>query len=427
MPDCGRIAVQQTPASLVQVRVGVRRETVGPALHHRGMTQGSPALSSGSPSSSSLSSGQPAVDPPPSDESAAGLATEQLSRAELEERLAGYRGELTGYCYRMLGSPFEAEDAVQDTMIRAWRALDRFEGRSSLRTWLYRIATNVCTDALAGRARRARPVDLTGPSAPSDAVPAPLPEATWVLPAPDAAVLSGAGAASGAVDPADQAIARESVRLALVVALQRLAPRQRAVLILREVLGWPAAETAQLLDTTVASVNSALQRARATLAASDVTASDPLRPADDQQRDLLARYVSAFESYDMTALTALLRDDATLTMPPLEMWMRGPQDIVGFMLGHGAVCRDSRLVPSLANGSPAFGQYHRAAPGEAELRAAVTGSEVRPLPAEALDGGYVPWSLIVLDVSDGKIAGLHHFLDTDRLFPLFGLPPYLPA
>jgi RNA polymerase sigma-70 factor (ECF subfamily) len=385
------------------------------------MNQGSPALSS-----NPRSPGQPAADPPPSDEqSAAGLATEQLSRAELEERLAGYRGELTGYCYRMLGSPFEAEDAVQDTMIRAWRALDRFEGRSSLRTWLYRIATNVCTDALAGRARRARPVDLTGPSAPSDAVPAPLPEATWVLPAPDAAVLSGV--ASGAVDPADQAVARESVRLALVVALQRLAPRQRAVLILREVLGWPAAETAQLLDTTVASVNSALQRARATLAASDVTASDPLRPADDQQRDLLARYVTAFESYDMTALTALLRDDATLTMPPLEMWMRGPQDIVGFMLGHGAVCRDSRLVPSLANGSPAFGQYHRAAPGEAELRAAVTGSEIRPLPAEALDGGYVPWSLIVLDLSDGKIAGLHHFLDTDRLFPLFGLPPYLPA
>ncbi len=387
------------------------------------MNQGSPALSSGH-----ISSGQPSADPPPSGElSSDHPAPEQLTRAELEERLAGYRGELTGYCYRMLGSPFEAEDAVQDTMIRAWRALDRFEGRSSLRTWLYRIATNVCTDALAGRARRARPVDLTGPSAPSDALPAPLPEAAWVLPAPDAAGLSGGAVASGPVDPADQAIVRESVRLALVVALQRLAPRQRAVLILREVLGWPAAETAQLLDTTVASVNSALQRARATLAASDVTASDPLRPADDEQRDLLARYVSAFESYDMAALTALLRDDATLTMPPLETWMRGPQDIVGFMLGHGAICRDSRLVPTLANGSPAFGQYHRAAPGEAAVRAAVTGTEVRPLPAEALDGGHVPWSLIVLDVADGKIAGLHHFLDTDRLFPLFGLPPYLSA
>jgi RNA polymerase sigma-70 factor (ECF subfamily) len=229
------------------------------------------------------------------------------------------------------------------------------------------------------------------------------------------------------LDPAERAVARESVRLALVVALQRLAPRQRAVLILREVLGWSAAEAADLLDTTVASVNSALQRARATLAAADVTESDPLRPTDHRQRELLARYVSAFESYDMAALTTLLRDDAIMSMPPLETWLRGPEDITGFMLGPGVVCRRSRLVPTRANGSPAFGHYHLASPGEAERHAAVTGTEVRPLPAEALDGGYVPWSLIVLDVSDGKIAGLHHFLDTDRLFPLFGLPPYLPA
>jgi RNA polymerase sigma-70 factor (ECF subfamily) len=398
------------------------------------MTQGSSASSLGQPTPlgqpSSLGPAQslgpaPAELPSLGEPSAGQPAREQPSRAELEERMAAYRSELTGYCYRMLGSPFEAEDAVQDTMIRAWRALDRFEGRSSLRTWLYRIATNVCTDALAGRARRARPVDLTGPSAPSDALPAPLPEATWVLPAPDAAVLSGGAAAGAPVDPADQAVARESVRLALVVALQRLAPRQRAVLILREVLGWPAAEAAALLDTTVASVNSALQRARATLAASEVSDSDPLRPSDDEQRDLLARYVSAFESYDMTALTALLRDDATLTMPPLDFWMRGPEDIAGFMLGHGAICRGSRLVPTLANGSPAFGQYHLAVPEEAQIRAAVTGTEVRPVPPEALDGGYAPWSLIVLDISDGRIAGLHHFLDTDRLFPLFGLPLYL--
>jgi|KBSSwiStaDraftv2_1062776.scaffolds.fasta_scaffold00944_21 RNA polymerase sigma-70 factor (ECF subfamily) len=348
------------------------------------------------------------------------------SRAELEERLAGYRSELTGYCYRMLGSPFEADDAVQETMIRAWRALDRFEGRSSLRTWLYRIATNVCTDAVAGRARRARPMDLTGPSAPSDVVPAPLPETTWVLPAPDGAWLSGGAAPGGPADPADRAVARESVRLAFIVALQRLAPRQRVVLILREVLGWSAAETAELLETTVASVNSALQRARATLAAADIAESDPLRPADERQRELLARYVTAFERYDMTALTVLLREDATMSMPPLETWLRGPADIAAFMVGPGAACRSSRLVPALANGSPAFGQYHRVAPGGAELHAAVTGTAPRPLPEEARDG-YVPWSLIVLDIADGKIAAVHHFLDTDRLFPLFGLPPYLSA
>jgi RNA polymerase sigma-70 factor (ECF subfamily) len=380
------------------------------------MTQGTSA-----PSAGELTD-DPAA-PPPTRPVAPGA---QPSRAELEERLAGFRGELTGYCYRMLGSPFEADDAVQETMIRAWRALDRFEGRSSLRTWLYRIATNVCTDAVAGRARRARPVDLTGPSAPADAIAAPLPEAAWVLPAPDAAVLPGGGS-GGAGDPAERAVARESVRLAFVVALQRLAPRQRAVLILREVLGWPAAETAQLLDTTVASVNSALQRARATLAAADVTDSDPLHPADDWQRDLLARYVSAFESYDMAALTALLRADATMTMPPLEFWIRGPRDITAFMVGHGIGCQHSRLVPTVANGNPAFGQYHVAGPNEAEVRRLIAGAEPRPLPEGADDVGYVPWSLIVLEMSRGVISGMHHFLDTDRLFPLFGLPPYLPA
>jgi RNA polymerase sigma-70 factor (ECF subfamily) len=354
------------------------------------------------------------------------------SRAELEARMAGHRGELTGYCYRMLGSPFEAEDAVQETMIRAWRSLDRFEGRASLRTWLYRIATNVCSDHAAGRARRARPMDLTGPSGPADALPTPLPEATWVVPAPDAAVFTGGSpGAGGPADPAELAVARESVRLALVVALQRLAPRQRAVLILREVLGWSAAETAELLDTTVASVNSALQRARATLAASPAAETDQLRPSDDEQRDLLARYVAAFESYDMAALTALLHEDATMTMPPLELWLRGPLDIAEFMLGTGSVCRDSRLIPTIANGSPAFGQYHLLAPGEAEQHAAVhamvTGAETAALPEGAGDGAYLPWSLIVLELSAGRIVGVNHFLDTDRLFPLFDLPPFLEA
>ncbi|MBL7501529.1 sigma-70 family RNA polymerase sigma factor [Frankia sp. CNm7] len=354
--------------------------------------------------------------------------TSVVTRADLEDQLAGYRSELTGYCYRMLGSPFEAEDAVQETMIRAWRNLEKFEGRASLRTWLYRIATNVCSDLAAGRARRARPIDLTGPSEPAETLRPPLPEATWVVPSPDgSAPPGGAVGGGGAADPADVVAARDSVRLALIVALQRLAPRQRAVLILREVLGWSAAETAELLDTTVASVNSALQRARATLAAAQVAETDPVRPGDDEQRELLARYVAAFESYDMTALTALLHEDATMTMPPLDLWLRGPEDIVAFMLGTGGVCRNSKLVPTIANGGPAFGHYHVVQPGEAELHAAVTGGEVHPLPEEVAEGGYVPWSLIVLETSDGKITGVNHFLDTDRLFPLFGLPPFLEA
>jgi RNA polymerase sigma-70 factor (ECF subfamily) len=265
-----------------------------------------------------------------------------LDRPALEARLAGLRGELTGYCHRMLGSPFEADDAAQETMIRAWRALDRFEGRSSLRTWLYRIATNVCADLAAGRARQARPMDLTSPGAPA----APPPETTWVLPSPDLVVLG----VPGPVDPAELAVARESVRLALVVALRRLAPRQRAVLILREVLGWSAAETADLLDTSVAAVNSALQRARAAVAAAGP---EPIRGDDPGQRELLAQYVTAFERYDMTALTALLRADATMSMPPPGRWLRGQADHTTFMRGTGSGRECSRLVPATVTGQPA--------------------------------------------------------------------------
>jgi RNA polymerase sigma-70 factor (ECF subfamily) len=330
-------------------------------------------------------------------------ARDRLTRAELEDRLELHRTELTAYCYRMLGSPFEAEDAVQETMVRAWRNLDRFEGRAALRTWLYRIATNVCMDHGSARARRARPMDLSGPSSPSTAVPAPLPEATWIVPTPDAAVIPGSGRGDRpGDDPAAVAVVRESVRLALVVALQRLAPRQRAVLILREVLSWSASESAELLGTTVASVNSALQRARATLAAAEVTDSDPLRPADEAQRDLLARYVAAFESYDMDALAAILHEDATMSMPPLGLWLRGLPDIRAWMLGTGAGCRGSRLVTTAANGSPAFGQYR---------------------PADG--GGYDPWALVVLEISAGRIVGINSFLDTERIFPLFGLPARL--
>jgi RNA polymerase sigma-70 factor (ECF subfamily) len=312
----------------------------------------------------------------------------------VELRLEQHRSELTGYCYRMLGSAFEAEDAVQETLVRAWRGFDRFEGRSALRSWLYRIATNVCLDMLSGRERRARPMDLSSPATAASPLGAPLPEVTWIEPMPDSRALPSDG------DPADLAVARDSVRLAFIAALQHLAPRQRAVLILREVLSWKASEVAELLDTTVASVNSALQRARATLAAGEVTATEPAKPMDDEQRALLARYVDAFERYDLDSLTSLLHEDATLSMPPYELWLRGPAEIRRWMLGPGIGCRGSRLLPTMANGCPAYGHYH---PGGA-------------------DGGWEPWALQVIEVADGRITALNSFLDTTRLFPLFGLP-----
>ncbi|WP_413252141.1 sigma-70 family RNA polymerase sigma factor [Streptomyces caniferus] len=312
--------------------------------------------------------------------------------AEPVERLEAYRTELTGYCYRMLGSAFEAEDAVQETMVRAWRRYDRFEGRSSLRSWLYRIATHVCLDLLKGSQRRARPMDLASPSSVETPIGTGLPEATWIGPVPDQRVLASAG------DPAETAVARESVRLAFISALQRLAPRQRAVLILREVLSWSAREVAELLDSSVASVNSALQRARATLAASGDTVADaPQQPLDDAQQALLRRYVDAFERFDMDALTTLLHEDCTLSMPPYELWLRGREDLVKWLLGPGGGCEGSHLLPVTANSRPAFGQYRA-------------------------DG--TPWAIQVIETAaDGRITALQCFLDTERLFPLFGLPP----
>jgi RNA polymerase sigma-70 factor (ECF subfamily) len=328
---------------------------------------------------------------------AQGTATRGPGEPEL--RLEQHRVELTGYCYRMLGSAFEAEDAVQETMVRAWRGLDRFEGRAALRSWLYRIATNVCLDMLKGRQRRARPFDL-GPAKTADGpLGAALPEATWIEPMPDGRVLAADA------DPAELAVSRETVRLAFVAALQHLPPRQRAVLILREVLRWQASEVAELLGTTVASVNSALQRARSTLAASDVTAVAESQPMDDEQRALLARYVDAFERYDIDSLTALLREDATLSMPPYALWLRGHVDIARWLLGPGAECRGSRLVPTAANGAPAFGQYRPSGPG----------------------GRHEPWALQVVETSAGRVVGINSFLDTARLFPLFGLPPRLDS
>jgi RNA polymerase sigma-70 factor, ECF subfamily len=312
---------------------------------------------------------------------------------QLDPRLVEHRRELTGYCYRMLGSSFDAEDAVQETMVRAWRGLDDFEGRSALRSWLYRIATNVCLDQLAGRQRRALPIDLS-PGRPWQPVESSLaaqrPGTAWVEPVLDRVVLAEDG------DPAELAVERESIRLAFVAALQYLPPRQRAVLLLREVLRWKADEVAKLLDTTVASVNSALQRARATLAEAGGRP-DP-RPLDDDHRDLLARYVDAFERYDIDALVELLHEDATQHMPPYEMWLRSAEDIGRWMLGPGEGCRGSRLVQVSANGSPALAQY-------------------RPRAA----GGHEPWALHVLEIEDGRIAHISSFLDVD-LFVLSGLP-----
>lgn len=312
---------------------------------------------------------------------------------ELEQ----HRKQLTAYCYRMLGSPFDAEDAVQETLVRAWRGAERFEGRAALRSWLYRIATNVCLDMAKSSQRRARPMDLGPSREPVESnlyIPA---EARWIEPVPNTLI---------ADDPAEVAVERDSVRLALVAALQHLPARQRAILILRDVLRWEASEVAELLGTTVAAVNSGLQRARATLTSSNLDSSTsghgPLNAAEQQ---LLERYVDAFQRYDLKALTSLIREDAIQSMPPFDMWLRGRDDIFAWWLGPGIGCKDSRILPTAgANGRPAYGQY-------------------KPSPK----GGHEPWALQVLELSEGRIVELTFFLDTARLFPLFGLPSRLDA
>jgi RNA polymerase sigma-70 factor (ECF subfamily) len=311
------------------------------------------------------------------------------------DQLEQYRRELTGYCYRMLGSIYEAEDAVQETMLRAWRALATFEDRIGLRPWLYRIATNVCIDLLKGRSRRALPMDVarvaTGELRRGDA----RPEATWVQPAPDSLILPVGS------DPAEHAVSRESVRLAFIAALQHLAPRQRAVLILRDVLRWRAAEVASLLYTSADAVNSALRRARAALAVVDRD-SAPRQPAD-ADRELLAAYINAFERHDINALVALLRDDAILEMPPFELWMRGPDDIRRWLLAVDAFSQE-RFTAVNANGSPAVAVYRPEKPG----------------------GQPRPFSIQVLDNIAGRIGAIHVFLDP-ALFDLFGLPGVPPS
>ena len=304
---------------------------------------------------------------------------------ELETQFEQHRSELTAYAYRMLASPFEAEDAVQETFIRAWRGFDRFEGRAAVKSWLYRITTNVCLDMLSGRERRAMPMDLGPAREPIESNLNVPTEVTWIQPIPD---------------PADVAVDRETIRLAFVAALQHLPPRQRAVLILCEVLRWHATEVAELLETSVASVNSALQRARATLATNEITPATTAAELDEEDRAMLARYVEAFEQYDIEALTSLIQEDASQSMPPFDLWLAGREDILTWWFGPGIGCKGSRVIPTTsANGSPAFGQYKPTA-----------------------DGGYEPWALQVLELSEGRIVEFTFFLDTETLFPLFGLP-----
>jgi RNA polymerase sigma-70 factor (ECF subfamily) len=310
------------------------------------------------------------------------------SVAQLEQ----HRVALTGHCYRMLGSVGDADDAVQETMVRAWRGLDRFDGRSSVRTWLYRIATHACLDALSDRSRRERPIEA-GPLGDVDDALEEKPRTHWLEPVPDAKAVPADG------DPAERAILRQSIRLAFVAALQHLPPRQRAALILTEVLGWSAMEVATTLDTSVASVNSALQRARATLATRPLA--DAPAALSDAHAALVDRYVAAFERYDVDALVALLTEDGTLSMPPFTLWLQGHEAISKWLAGRGAGCRGSRLVPTTASGSPAFGQYRQ--------------------------GGLEPWALIVLELRGDSIASMTSFLDTATLFPQFDLPLVLPA
>jgi RNA polymerase sigma-70 factor (ECF subfamily) len=306
-----------------------------------------------------------------------------------------FRRELLAHCYRMLGSIHDAEDLVQETYLQAWRGYGGFEGRSSLRTWLYRIATRACLKALEGNGRRPLPSGLGGPSDDPDETPRPrLPETPWLQPAPD--VLFGG-------DPAAIVQERQTMRLAFIAALQHLPGRQRAVLILRDVLAWRAAEVADLLDTTSAAVNSALQRARAQLSLVAPAEDGLTEPTDPDQRALLDRYAAAFENADIAALTGLLTDDAIWEMPPIPTWYAGRETVGRFLATRIGTAGDYRMVPVSVNGQPAFGSY-----------------------ARDHDGGYRPHALQVLSVTGRGVARIVAFLDAD-LFAPCGLPPALNA
>lgn len=308
--------------------------------------------------------------------------------AELEQ----YRTVLRGHCYRMLGSSLDADDAVQEAIVRGWKNLEAFDGRSSLKTWLYRIATNVCLDALSDRARRFRPLEEGAVGTPEDELSS-RPRTHWLEPVPDANVIPADA------DPAEKLMLRQSIRLAFVAALQHLPPKQRAALLLTEVLGWSAAEVAETLDTSVASINSALQRARATLATRNL--GEAQVELSEPQRAVVDKYVSAFERYDVDALTSLLTKDAVLSMPPFTLWLQGPETIHRWLSGRGSGCRGSKLIHSSASGQPAFAQYR--------------------------DGGKLPWALLVLELSGDRISAMTSFLDVEKMFPLFGFPPEFPG
>jgi RNA polymerase sigma-70 factor (ECF subfamily) len=331
----------------------------------------------------------------------------ETRQPNFEQELERLRPSLTGYCYRMLGSGFEAEDATQETMVRAWRRADSLAEPAAMKSWVFRIATNVCLDQIEGRKRRARPIDLAQVGTAETPVGAPLPETAWVLPVADGQVVDPAA------DPAAHLADRETLRLAFVAALQHLPARQRVVLVLREVLHWSAKEVAELLETSVASVNSALQRARATLdelALGDAEA--PARPSEEDERQLLEQYLEAFAEYDIDRIVALLRYDVVFDMPPLTLWVRGPEQVGEFMLGQGAGCRGSKLIATAANGCPAFAAY-------------------KPDPES---GEWVPWSLTLLELVNGDeggpaVAGVHNFLQPflPSLFTSFALPDRLTA
>jgi RNA polymerase sigma-70 factor (ECF subfamily) len=320
-----------------------------------------------------------------------------MSAVSSIHHLETHRSAITGHCYRMLGSFSDAEDATQEAMIRAWKGMDRFDGRASVKNWLYRIATNVCLDEIHDKGRRARPLEEGGPFSGTPSVEdlTQRPASAWLEPIADARALPADA------DPSQRVILKQSIRLAFVAILQKLSPKQRATILLMDVLGFSAAEAAETLDTSVVSVNSALQRARATLASQNTDVPTDLSKS---QMELLNQYVAAFERYDIDALVRLLRQDVTLSMPPYELWLQGPDAVRTWMLGLGSGCRGSRLIRTAACGSPAFGQYR-----------------VNP------DGGHKAWALIVLELSGERIAGVNSFLDTENLFPRFDLPIFLPA
>ncbi|MER6001977.1 sigma-70 family RNA polymerase sigma factor [Nonomuraea angiospora] len=322
--------------------------------------------------------------------------TDKPTNEEFLQQADPMRRELLAHCYRMMGSVHDAEDLVQETYLRAWRAYEGFEGRSSLRTWLYRIATSACLTALDSRSRRPLP---TGLGAPSTEPTAPLVsdhEVPWLEPVPDA--LTGVGGD----DPATIVAGRESIRLALIAALQHLPPRQRAVLVLRDVLRWKAAEVAEALETSTAAVNSILQRARAQLNEVQPSLDDPVEPLSAEQRAQLDRYVAAFENYDVDSLVHLFTKDAVWEMPPFVGWYQGPEAIMELTRTQCPAERpgDLKLVPIAANGQPAFAVYYRE------------------------NGVYGQFAIMVVTLAGEQIRHVGMFFE-ESLFETFGLPSTL--